>query len=444
MRDIFVALVVFGLLPKILSRPDIGILLWSWLAYMNPHKLTWGFAHDFPFAQLVALATLGGLMVWKEPKRIPLNPVTVLLIIFTLWMFFTTLFAYNQEGAWVKWNTVWKVQLMTFVMMMIMTTKWRIQANIWVIGLSLGFYGIKGGLFTVLTGGGYRVWGPAGTFIGGNNEIGLALIMVIPLLRYLQLIAEKKWQQNAMGISILLNMLAIVGTQSRGALVGMAAMLFFLVLKSRKKAVLILVLVVSVPALIAFMPQSWHDRMHTIKTYEQDASAMGRINAWYTAFHVANDRVTGGGFKCLHMPLIFKLYAPNPDDLHDAHSHYFEVLGEHGYIGLVLFLVLGLSVWKLATHVIKQAKNSEEFRWITDLCSMIQVSLVGYAVSGLFLGLATFDLYYNLIAMVVACKIYLERNPQTIMQAAQTPTLERRPASFVRPVINPKYPVPSR
>jgi len=44
MRDLFVTAVIFGLLPFIFKRPWVGILVWAWLSYMNPHRLAWGFA----------------------------------------------------------------------------------------------------------------------------------------------------------------------------------------------------------------------------------------------------------------------------------------------------------------------------------------------------------------------------------------------------------------
>ena len=185
MRDIFVTLIVFGTLPYIFKRPYIGVLLWGWLAYMNPHKLSWGFAHDFPFSKFVAIVILIALVFSKEPKKIPWTLELRILMLFIIWMFITTILSIYPDLAWTQWSKVWKIQLMTFVTIILMQNKWRVQAMVWVIALSLGLYGFKGGIFTILTGGSYAVYGPSGTFIYGNNEIGLALIMVIPLIKYL-------------------------------------------------------------------------------------------------------------------------------------------------------------------------------------------------------------------------------------------------------------------
>jgi len=295
---------------------------------------------------------------------------------------------------------------MVFVTMMVMQTKERLNLLIWVLTLSLAFYGVKGGIFTITNGGIYHVRGPAGTFIGGDNEMGLALVMTIPMLRYLQLIAPKVWIRQAITAVIVLCALAAIGSQSRGAMVGMAAMGVFFWLKSRSKLFTTLLAVVAATLILMTMPKQWFDRMATIENYQQDASAEGRINAWKMALNLAKDRPLGGGFSTFQRGM-FAVYAPDPDNVHDSHSIYFEVLGEHGFFGLFLFLVLGLMTWRTASWIIKRARGDPENRWAADLAAMVQVSLVGYASAGAFLGLANFDLYYTLIAVVVLCKTVL-------------------------------------
>ncbi len=430
LRDIFVTAVVFLSLPFILRQPDIGILMWSWLGYMNPHKLSWQFAHDFPYAQIVALTTMFALLVSKEEKKIPWTGETILLIIFNLWMVVTTIFALFPELAWEQWNKVWKIQLMTFVSMMIMTTRWRIQAWVWVIALSLGFYGFKGGVFTLMTGGAYAVYGPTGTFIGGNNEIGLALIMIIPLLRYCQLTTDNAWIRRLLLLGMILCLIAVVGTQSRGAFLGVAAMSLYLLRNSRRKWTLLLFMLITLPAIYTFMPESWHERMSTIQTYHEDASAMGRINAWRMAYNLARDRHLGGGFECFLAPT-FAMYAPDPTAVHDAHSIYFEVLGEHGFVGLVLFLAIGYLAWRSCRWIMRHTRDREDLKWIYDLAAMLQVSLIGYAASGAFLGLAYFDLYYNLIALIVLAKVIARKALGEEVNEAPEETATKAIPSFV-------------
>lgn len=401
MRDLLVTAMIFGALPFILKRPWIGVLLWSWISYMNPHRLTWGFAYDLPFGLIVAVVTITAFLFSREKKEIPWTRETVLLLIFIGWMLFTTFFAFYPELAWMEWNRVWKIQLFVFLTAILINNKQKLDWLVWVIVLSLGFFGVKGGIFTIATGGSYHVWGPDGSFIQGNNSLALALIMTIPLMWYLRLQASNRWIRHGLAASIFLTAIAAIGSQSRGALLAIVAMGFFLWLKSSHKMATGLLIVLVMGVLAANLPQSWYDRMNTIKTYEEDRSAMGRINAWHTSFNVANDRLIGGGYNLLLEAATFRQYAPDPLKVHDSHSIYFEVLGEHGFIGLGLFLLLGLFTWFRADRVIRFCRKDPEKKWAADLAAMAQVSLVGYAVGGAFLGLAYFDLPYHIMIIIV-------------------------------------------
>jgi probable O-glycosylation ligase (exosortase A-associated) len=404
MRDILVTAIVFGVLPFIFKRPWIGILLWCWLGYMNPHRQTWGFAYDFPFASICAIVTITAFLFSKEKKEMVWTRETVLLLIFIGWMLVTTLFSFYPDLAWLQWNKVWKIQLMVFLTAMIIKERQHLHWMIWIIALSLGYYGVKGGIFTIVHGGAYRVQGPAGTFFGGNNEMALVLAMLVPLIRYLHLQEPRKWVRMGLASAMLLSGVAAIGSQSRGGLVAMAAMGLFLWLKSRQKFAMGLYIVIAVGIIHAVMPQEWYDRMYTIETYQEDQSALGRINAWHTAFNVAKDRVTGGGFEMFRPPT-FRQYAPEPFRVHDVHSIYFEVMGEHGFIGFGMFILLAVFAWLRANQVIRECKDDPQRKWAADLAAMIQVSLVGYGAGGAFLGLAYFDLTYHLmIVLVLAAK----------------------------------------
>ena len=404
MRDILVTAIVFGALPFIFKRPWIGILLWCWLGYMNPHRQTWGFAYDMPFAFITAIVTLTAFVFSKEKKEMVWTRETILLLMFIGWMFITTFFAFYPDLAWVQWDKVWKIQLMVFLTLMIIRERQHLHWMIWVIALSLGYYGVKGGIFTIMHGCQFRVQGPAGTFFGGNNEMALVLVMLIPLIRYLHLQATQQWVRFGLASAMVLSGVAAIGSQSRGGLLALAAMGLFLWFKSRHKFVMTIYMVIAVAIMASVMPQEWYDRMNTIKTYQEDTSALGRINAWHTAFNVAKDRITGGGYEMFRAPT-FRQYAPEPFRVHEVHSIYFEVMGEHGFIGFGMFILLAVFAWLRANQVIRECKHDPDRKWAADLAAMIQVSLVGYGAGGAFLGLAYFDLTYHLmIILILAAK----------------------------------------
>jgi putative inorganic carbon (HCO3(-)) transporter len=198
--------------------------------------MPWGtdLSEAFPVAAIIAIATLVGLVVTKDRQNPFSDSPPIWLLLFMIWICCTYPFSYNVDGSTEMFTKVLKVDLMILVALMLLKTRRHIEILVWVVVGSLGFYGVKGGLFTIMTGGNYRVWGPGG-FIGGNNEVALALIVVIPLMRYLQLQAKNRWVRHGFTASMLLSAAAALGSHSRGALLAIAAMALFLWLKSPKK-----------------------------------------------------------------------------------------------------------------------------------------------------------------------------------------------------------------
>lgn len=420
MRDIALAILMAIITPLGVVHPWMGIMSWAFVSLFSPHRLAYGFMYSAPVAMLTGLATLLGLFFSKDPKRLIMKGALVWLALFSIWMIITYPFSLDQSSSE---NTeqlikIMKIMFMTFVAAMVITTRKQINILIAVCALSMGFYGIKGGLFTLFTGGSFRVQQGLGGFISGNNELGLALVMTVPLMFYLHSIATNRWIRFGMLISALLTSVATLGTQSRGALMAIAAMGSAFVYRSpnRRKAIgPFLIITLFVPF---FMPESWWARMDTIINYEQDASAMGRINAWKLAWNVALHNIFGGGF-ILETEEIFARYAPDPRDIHVAHSIYFQVLGQHGFIGLFLFLGMWISTWRTCRWI---SRNSD---LVSDkmLARMIEVSLVGYAVGGAFLNLAYFDgPYYLMVALMVIRYKIMNDAPTPKTSLAPSPT----------------------
>lgn len=414
MRDILVTAIVLGALPFVIRHAWAGVLLWTWISIMNPHRLTWGFAYSAPFAAVAAGATLVSLFTTKDPIRFPRSAASNVLILFVAWMAITTIFAMFPADSYQQLIKVFKIQLFTLIGLAVIHEKRAIILFVWVNAFSLGFYGLKGGLYTIQTGGGGRVWGPGG-FIGGNNEVGLAILVVIPLLYFLYLYSTNKWIRYALIVTMLFSAVAVLGTQSRGAFLAIAVMSMVLWLRAPNKLLLGTGLFAAGVMALAIMPWSVGEKIESITEYKEDSSAMGRINAWETAINIANSRPTGAGFE-MYNGIVWAMYAPTPDVerasdpsiVRAAHSIFFQVLGEHGWIGLFLFLLMGWLIWRTAAKLRNQTRDDPELRWVFLLASMSQVSLVGFSVGGAFLSLAYFDLPYNLLIIVVVTERWLQ------------------------------------
>lgn len=417
MRDLLILLIIVGGSLAALKRPWIGVVMWTWVSLMNPHAEFGYSSANWPVASVVAICTLVGLAITKDRQSPFTGAPMRALMAFSVWTCITLPFSFYFEWCVPLWIRSMKIWLMVFVTLALLTDRKKLQWFIGVMVFSLGFFGIKGGIFTLATGGNFRVWGPGG-FIEGNNEIALALVMTIPLTRYLQLQSQRAWVRHMLTGVILLTAVTVLGTYSRGALLALGSMAVFLWLKGRSK-LLYGVLIFGVALLaLPFMPSQWWDRMGTIKTYEQDDSALGRINAWWNAYNVAKAHLFGGGFN-IYTADVFARYSPEPERVHAAHSIYFQVMGEHGFIGLFLFLLVGATTWLTCRTLIRAARKDPVLRWVGDLGSMIQVSLIGYATGGAFLSLAYFDLPYNLAAAATAAAFMVRRHQQAEQQLSR-------------------------
>lgn len=401
MRDIIVTAVVFGLLPFVLRNAWVGVLVWSWLGYMNPHRLAWGFAYTFPFAQVVALTLLFSMLFTKDKLALPKNGLVVVWVMFLLWMVFCTFFAVYPDMAVLQLETVLKIQLVTFVTLLMMNSMERVNQLVWVIVFSIGFYSVKGGGFTLLTGGAFHVYGPVGSYIYENNTLAVAVLMIIPMMLYIHRFPPHRLVKLAMPWCVFLSLAAVIGSQSRGALIAIAAVGAFYWWQSKNKVLAAIVFMFLGLFGYIFMPASWHERMASITEYQEDSSAMERIRAWEFSIKIANDRFTGGGFNSWSMENYAK-YVPEAKRAFVAHSIYFGVLGDSGWVGLALFLGVLFLVWRQLNQIIAVTRDDPDREDFNFLARMLKISMIAFMAGGSFLSLSYFDLAWHIMAMTVA------------------------------------------
>lgn len=400
LRDIAIVTIVLILAILALRRPWVGIMNWTWLSIQNPHRYSWGFAYSAPLAAIAAISTLLALLMTKDRQSPFKGPPVAWLLVFSIWFTASWLFGYDVAGDYYQWTKVAKIYFMSFVALALLHTRSHIMIFTWVTVMSLAFLSIKGGFFTIVTGGAHRVWGPTGSFIADNNHLALATIITIPMMHFLQLRLRAGWPRHLMSVAMLLSVASALGSQSRGALLALIATGAMFWLRSSRKGSTAILLLICLVVLVPMMPDTWWDRMNTIQDYQQDESAMGRINGWLVAIEVAKHNLFGGGMSYQHQ-YYFSIYGVYNRDVIAAHSIYFQILGNHGFIGLFFYLGIWVSTFGVANRLRKLAKVDESLHWAGDLGAMVQVSLVAYAVGGAFLSMPYFDLPYNLMIMVV-------------------------------------------
>jgi len=395
--------------------------MWYWVSYFNPHRFTFGFTYQLPVALIVAVPTLAGLIFAKKSFRSLLTAEGILL--FALWIWFTAtyvhasnvpLFALNMPDANYEIAHISKIFLMTFVMILLITSRERLRGVLLVSAGSMGLLALRGAIFGIRTAGESRVWGPPDSFLSDNNGFALALNVSLPILFYLAQTESRKWVRWALWALFVSGLGAVMLTYSRGGLFGLGVVAFFLALKSRHKILSAGLLVMTALVVVSFAPDAWMERMNRFVKGDLDQTANQRIVAWETAWRFSKDYpIMGGGFDVLPNVTVFKRYQPRPlpGDLVSCgpHSIYFQLLADHGYVGLFLFLALiGSSFWTLF-RIRSRARKIPEVRWLVEYTNMIEIGLIAFMASGAFLGFVYLDLIYQIIGTVVVLKVLFRK-----------------------------------
>lgn len=422
LRDLLLIALYVVAVPASFLQPFVGILFWAWISYFNPQDFTWGLASHIPIGYLVAIPTVLGLAFTKVKQAPPLTLQTLLLVVLWLWFCLTTAnvffsaelkhhFADTQAALW----EVTKTFAMFLIALMLITDFKRLRWWYLVTGGSFALFALKIAVWGVATGGAFRAYGPRNSMIYDNNDFGVAMNMALPMFICLAKTERSRWLSRCFKAAVPMGITAVILTYSRGALLGLVAVLAAMVMKSRRRLpALIAALVLTVIVLLA-APGKWMERMQTLRDVQQDQSAQARFLSWTFSYRLVRDHpLLGGGFQT-HTPELYLLYNIPTNHVQGPHSIYFQVLGEHGFPGLMLFLFLAVSCWwnggRLARHFLQHAEftGSEESRDLSEYAKMIQFSLIPFLISGAFLGLAYFDLYYQLVATVILLKSFAQR-----------------------------------
>jgi putative inorganic carbon (hco3(-)) transporter len=410
LRSLLLAIDMLVLLGMTVRWPFVGVLLWSWISFMNPHQLSWGFASGVPWAMLTFVATVIGCLIAQEPKRLPVTGVTVMMLLFMAAITATTIVALSPlPDVTEKYVSAMKVFTVILLSVALLTSRRRIQALVWVMVLSLGFFGVKGGAFTIVSGGSSRIFGPPLTMIGDNNHLAVGLLVALPLMNFLRLHSTHRIVRAGLTLAMILTLFAVVGSYSRGALIALAAVAVLFWFKSRRKLLYGALVLGAVAGAVSFMPQSWVERMHTIQSYRQDDSAETRLTMWHTSWLLAVARpLVGSGFYGPYSRVVVDQVDP-ASPARAVHSIWFETLGEHGFPTFFIWIGMTVAGAVAARRIIRAARDRPELAWCADLARMAQVSMVAYRVGGTFLSLCYWDFYFTLLGVVTATDVYVPR-----------------------------------
>lgn len=428
MRDL-IMLGMFLLLVVLAVRHAFGAyLLWGWAGLLAVHTLMYGFMRDVQYAQWFAVITLG-LVIARQFSReplvfLPLDSAQIVMLLLGVQCILAATFAYaGLTRNWELCTNMLKTLVYALLMPCLVIDRLRLHAMLLMLALSSGFHGLLEGLKMIVSGGAHLSQG--NSKLGDRNHFAVMVAMAIPLLVYLYTWSKHRLVRWGFLGAIVVNLLAVVSTQSRAGLLTLGALAVWYALMSRRKVLGLLMIASATLGLLAAAPEHWTERMQSISAADQDSSFLGRVIAWKRASAIAlNNPILGGGFHSVQAPALFEQYryaegfmgfveTPPATYPAAAHSIYFEILGDLGFPGLFLLLFLIGIPFAVARKLAVMTRSTPQLLWLRDLSFALAASMVAYAVGGSSISAAYFELPYLIVGLsAVALRLARAQVPE--------------------------------
>jgi probable O-glycosylation ligase (exosortase A-associated) len=405
MRDALLLLVLIAAFAATLRYPFVGVLTWAWFSLMTPHQLAYG-VYGLPLNVLIAAVTLVAIGFGGSFRRFAFDRFTGLLLLLAAWLSMSQLFSLDPANSAQYFDRYLKLLIFVLVCVQMTTDRLRFHALLWMLVIGIGFFGLKGGLFTIATLGQYHVQGIEMTVLEDNNHLGTAMATILPLILYLRSVSSQPVVRAGLVVLFVATIVAIVGTQSRGAFVALIVFAGFFWMRSRRKVSILVALALILAPTIAFMPSKWTERMETITEAGEDASFMGRVDAWVINMKLAAAHpLTGAGLRNSYQKEIARTVDQvRAERAKAAHSIYFEMLGGSGFVGLAIYLSLLAAAFFAALGLSFRGGDREIEPWIPKFGYYAQISLVVFCVGGAAVSLEMWDGYFVVIALIAAAQ----------------------------------------
>jgi probable O-glycosylation ligase (exosortase A-associated) len=411
LRSLYLTLVFFSFIGVGLAAPFALSLGYIWISIFRPQAIAYTILPSIPVSLIMGALAVGWYLLRDLRSPPHFSPVLGMTAAMATWVTLTTaVFAVAPDSAWVKWDWAFKTIVFSGFMVFVFRSRIQIEALLQVTLFSFAAHFIPVGIKVVLSGGGY---GHALGLIEGNSGFGegatLAAVALICIPIALFLARHNRlmpaWPVVRLGyIGIAgIAVMATIGTYQRTGLVGLVVLAIAFWVRSKRKLLVGAGLGIGAIVFALSVSSNWTERMSTINDYESEASARGRILVWQWTLGFVADNPFGGGFNSYQINEIrTPPTATNPDGtvMHGKafHSVYFEILGEHGWIGLGLFLAINIATLLSLQRVIRRTRGSEDMAWCRDLAAALQVSLLVLLACGAFIGIAFQPMFWYLFA----------------------------------------------
>lgn len=413
-------------------RPFIWILCYLYIDIVAPQIISWGLLSQIPTSLIAFAAAFFGWLAFDDKRDTRFTWRQGVLIALFAYCGVSTLLADYPAEALQKWSWVWKALIFAIFLPLTLRTRLRIEAVALAMVLSASALIIDGGIKTAMGGGGYgalRIFVENNTGLYEGSILSTVAIAIIPLILWLVrhgTIFPDSWPSRVFGGALIFAcMLIPVGTQARTGLVCLGVLCLLYLRTARHKALIIAGMALAGVVAVPFLPQSFVQRMDTIENHQGDQSASTRLGVWKWTLGYVRDHPLGGGFEVyLSSKVSYDTVVAETtgalttmkrtqvvEEGRAFHSSYFEMLGEQGYPGLALWLLLQISgLWQMEVlrRRYKDRMGPDE-AWISPLANALQLAHVAYLVGSLFVGIAFQPFVLMLVGLQCGLWSYLKR-----------------------------------
>lgn len=453
MRDAFILLMLLFLFGAACKRPFLMTLAYLYVDLVQPQQISYYLVNSVPISLIFGAAAVAFFLFFDDKRNLSFGRLQGMMLLFLLWITITTFNAQLGEQAWVKWDPAWKAIIFGVFLPFVLRTRQRIEAAVLFILLCVGSITITGGIKTLAGGGGY---GTMSLLVDSNNglyegsTISAVAVALIPLILYSyshnQIFPKQRITQLLSAGLIFSAVLIPVGTEARTGLVCLAVLGIFLFLGAKRKLLFGAVAAVLAVAAVPLLPDSFTGRMSTIKSYDEDTSASTRVAVWNWTMEFVKDHPFGGGFYAYKLNRIevqtrqrvgegsnmSEQTVTVVDQARAFHSSYFEVLGEHGYPGIFIYLLMLIMALLQLGGLKRRFRTSDEDMWISQLARALGQTTIIYMAGSLFVGVAFQSMLYFLLGLSAALAQIAARRQsatsRTAVEARSSPQLPVAPA----------------
>lgn len=401
-----------------LAYPFVAGLTYIWIDIVKPQDHVYSAFSGLPLSMIAAVIAVIAFLFNTDKKNVRFTPVMWLIVLFALWITLTTYLADPRLDAWTKWDWAFKALAFTVFMPLVFRTRLQIEALLLTIVFAVTTTTFSAAIKTLLGSGGYgtlAILGGGNIGLGESSTLATVCVMILPLVHYLYnhtiIFAGKKYFKPGMILVAASSVVTIIGTNARTGLIAGAVLIAIYVMRSRRKTawIVLILIALALTQALNIAGTDWGKRMSTINTYESDSSAAGRVKVWQWTIEYAADNPLGGGFNSFKFNGIQSVdnagqvirYDPGVFQGKAFHNIFFEVLGEQGYFGLALYLVIMFLTFRTLGRVRLFTHADSTNAWANELAKRLRDAQLAMLVGGCFIGIAYQAYVFYVVAIAV-------------------------------------------